>query len=249
MLTKQEQEILDNAPEGATHYLTSNEFGSSYAIYNLGDYDTFDNKSLVSGFVWSMKYDLADLRKKQGKTVVDAVNHFKCELVVGRSAEFVTYDSYANGYGIGSVLSEKKTRVCTIEEFNQCVKEMSEVAGKNAYEAYATHEKTPLEPINPRTKVEYVKVTDSIFNLQPDLDAGEIYLKVGDNDEFNPIKGESTLAYAFEQDKLYRKVETEIKTEKRWIIYNSRGEFCSEHDHEYKPFDKSLQVIEIEVEV
>lgn len=39
------------------------------------------------------------------------------------------------------------------------------------------------------------------------------------------------------------------KKEKRWIVYNAKGEFCSEHDFEYIPVDKSVQVFEIEIEV
>ncbi len=59
MLSKQEQEILDNAPEGATHYVI-------HAI--TGDYLTYrkDNEELGG---WCLTRSLAELRKKQRSVI------------------------------------------------------------------------------------------------------------------------------------------------------------------------------------
>lgn len=65
------------------------------------------------------------------------------------------------------------------------------------------------KPIKPRTKVEYVKVEDSIFHLQPDLVAGELYSRNADG-EYEQIIGEYALTYHCATGRIYRKVETEI---------------------------------------
>ena len=60
-----------------------------------------------------------------------------------------------------------------------------------------------------RGKVEWVKVGESIFDLQHDLVDGKLfYLDVDDN--HYPINNESQLVYRFDLDGVYRKVETEI---------------------------------------
>ncbi len=54
-------------------------------------------------------------------------------------------------------------------------------------------------------KVEYVRVTDSIFNLKPDLDAGELYC--GTCDGYSVIDKELTLMGNLYEMNVYRKVE------------------------------------------
>lgn len=73
MLTKQEQKILDDAPEGAKYYSHQQKlyfsimFDGELGFYQGGKWN------LASGsFAWGNKIDLSDLRKKQRKTVVDA---------------------------------------------------------------------------------------------------------------------------------------------------------------------------------
>ena len=67
-----------------------------------------------------------------------------------------------------------------------------------------------------RGKVEYVKVEDSIFDLQHDLVDGKLfYLDVDDN--HYPINNESQLVYRFDLDGVYRKVETEIDERQEFI--------------------------------
>jgi hypothetical protein len=67
----------------------------------------------------------------------------------------------------------------------------------------------------PRTKTEYVKVTDSIFDLQVDFERGELWF-FKPVDFFNPVKRYMTikciiqLAELIETKNVYRKVETEI---------------------------------------
>lgn len=105
MLTKQEQEILDNAPKGVSHYMIMNKAGS-------------------------VMCDLVDLRKK-GKTVWDAVN--KC---YSQDGIVLGVGWYINQIG---AISFNGAQVCTIEEFNQHVKEMSEFAGVDKYIDYISY--------------------------------------------------------------------------------------------------------------
>ena len=57
------------------------------------------------------------------------------------------------------------------------------------------------------TRTEYVKVTDSIFNLKSDFEKGEFYEKVIG---YHKIDSEGYLAGAWSDGNLYRKVEREI---------------------------------------
>ena len=242
MLNKQEQEILDNAPEGATHWMAHKIHGVKYLVESG---DEFHNLNRMGIYLSEWKpASLADLRKKQGKQVWDAVNYFEGDL---RGHSFV-YEGRCNGmFKCNEECVNDYKFVCTVEEFNQCVKDMSEFCNVASLSDYTRATKTPLEPVKPRTRVEYVKVVDSIFHLQPDLIAGELFCNTCDG--YEVIDKELTLMNALYEMNLYRKVETEIKTEKRWLVYNGKSEFCSEHDYKYEPAGKECQVIEITVEI
>jgi len=159
MLNKQEQKILDNAPEWATHIMSQDSFESEYAIHSEGVY--YDNKDhshyAPRGAAFMPSWnptDLADLRNKQGKTVADAVSYH------GADASFLTsgYLIYMNNtWSQASGGDWDEFKVCTIEEFNQCVKEMSEFSGHNdltRYQGFLSYAKqnsleTKLEPVKP----------------------------------------------------------------------------------------------------
>lgn len=68
----------------------------------------------------------------------------------------------------------------------------------------------------PRTKVEYVKVEDSIFDLRSSLESGELYYKDID-DKFYEISGESQLVNCFDSSCVYRRIETEITERDEFI--------------------------------
>lgn len=102
------------------------------------------------------------------------------------------------------------------------------------------------KPQPKRMKIEYVKVVGvDIFDCIG-LGNGGVHQKLGNGtfSELNLIDDMFTY-----RNELYRKVETEIKEEKRWIVYSPTGEFCSEHDYEFKTTNETLQVIEITIEV
>jgi hypothetical protein len=103
---------------------------------------------------------------------------------------------------------------------------------KIAIEAYLADLRKKQEPIKPRMKVEYVRVVDSIFDLKDDLLAGNLYWKDSDGSfkvlikrAVVSMKDDIKFAAAFMGDNLYRKVETEIKTEKQKIINELTDEF------------------------
>lgn len=62
----------------------------------------------------------------------------------------------------------------------------------------------------PRMKTEYVKVTDSIFGLGADFAKGELYYPGSVQGQFIVIDDTILLAQLIEDEKVYRKVETEI---------------------------------------
>lgn len=57
------------------------------------------------------------------------------------------------------------------------------------------------------TRTEYVKVTDSIFDLKADFEKGELYEK---DSGYCKLISESDFAFAYRENAIYRKVEREI---------------------------------------
>ena len=76
-----------------------------------------------------------------------------------------------------------------------------------------------MSPISqePRTKVEYVEVTDSIFDLRPDFEAGELFSKVNHARDYSTINNTQTLAQALHQSCCYRRIETPITEREAFI--------------------------------
>lgn len=146
MLTKQEQEILLNAPEGAEYYYR----------------DPNTDKYYYSKFSGQARLDT--LRKKQGKTVVDAVNYFKgvdsssdCTHIVTPTKLNTLHQQGLLEFDICNADNARWDNVCTVEEFNQCVKDMSEARWINesgdffCYESYKEDYQEPTK----HTKVEW----------------------------------------------------------------------------------------------
>ena len=78
---------------------------------------------------------------------------------------------------------------------------------------YSTYQEAKIPK---RMKVEYVKVEDSIFDLQHDLVDGNLFYQ-GPNDSHYLINTERHLVYCFDSDCVYRKVETEIDERQEFI--------------------------------
>lgn len=96
-----------------------------------------------------------------------------------------------------------------------------------------------LEEKKPRTKVEYVEVTDSIFDLRPDFEAGELFSKVNHARDYSTINNTQTLAQALHQSCCYRRIETPITWKEE--LYDYLDSSCEMSDD----FDDSF-TIEIE---
>lgn len=75
-----------------------------------------------------------------------------------------------------------------------------------------------------RVKVDYVKVEDSIFDLRPYFEAGELYFRwLGNGEEgsggvgYDKITTESMLLCRYEEGRLLRRIETEITERDEFI--------------------------------
>jgi hypothetical protein len=247
MITEAEQKILDNAPEGAVYY--------GYDIRK----DVFYSKSQMANNVLSLN-SLADLRKKQGKTVVDAVNHYEAGAVkVG-----------TNGWHIGLMSDNifyKSELVCSIEEVKQCIKEMAEarwLVGSSCdhtknidsgacFFDFEQYKKDYKEQIKPRINVDYVECDNLQYALN-DFELNEGVELYRCNDGRTRIRSVKSLAQAYGEDRLFRKVETEIKTEKRWIVIDPNKKALSTmmllgSERDALSYPNGGQVIEITVEV
>lgn len=252
MLTSKEQEILDGAPDWAECVIQSkNNMMVTYAKYNGCCCALFldNNNGEYAYGLWTVIHNLADLRKKQGKTVWDAVNYFEGEMMNHTRSEAQIFYSDA-GYNIGA----SGILICTIEEFNQCVDGLSKYANKKVgchsphtdYN-YEQHKKDYAQP-KPRTKVEYVKVdkdaeggaywecardfAENEVNLlvartNPEACCVMSWMNISDNDE---------LLRQYKEGKIYRKVEREITWQDEVI------EFCGKKSIKIgAPFDSKNQ--------
>ena len=74
-----------------------------------------------------------------------------------------------------------------------------------------------LEEKKPRTKVEYVKVADSIFDLRHDFEAGELFSRVNHARDYSAINNTQTLAQALHQMCCYRCIETPMTEREAFI--------------------------------
>lgn len=67
-----------------------------------------------------------------------------------------------------------------------------------------------------RTKVEYVRVTESIFDLKDELHRGELYYTFGDEEWFT-FNDEPSLVAGFKEKNIYRRIETPITERDEFI--------------------------------
>lgn len=82
--------------------------------------------------------------------------------------------------------------------------------------------KLTLLDLKPRTRTEYEKVTESIFDLRDEFERGELYCKHEDAREYTQITNTQTLAQALHSGICYRKVEKEIDERREFIDELSR---------------------------
>ena len=159
--------------------------------------------------------------RKQGKTVVDAVN----KLGVSCLYKYVNYSIVGDCFSItdNHEVADNYYRVCAIEEFNRCVKEMSNFAGVDGfvqYQAWLSYanqnglDKT-LEPSKPRTKVEYVKVDKNVeggayWECAREFAEGLVGTFWRDGRRGMMIQDNEQLLSNYKKGSLYRKVVTEI---------------------------------------
>lgn len=263
MITKAEQDILDNAPEGSEYYC------AVHGIYCAGYLNADKSKIYpmqASGWEWKDicqtdidRFDsLADLRKKQAKpkTVIDAVN-----FCYSSGALLICGGWYLNQV---DAISFSGAQVCTIVEFNQCVDDLANWANKplpstpTACFDYAQHKLDNPVDVK-RMKVDYVKVDfEYTWEVIKEFEMGDssFYTNVSHETYGQLYDAGDILKYI---NRLYRKVETEIKTEKRWVGVNVKsGGLTSFHYATYKALcerahnvygNPNWQIIEITVEV
>ncbi len=87
-----------------------------------------------------------------------------------------------------------------------------------------------------RTKIEYVKVT---VKEAKEFHVDELFFYWGD-DNYVALKDVDSQTFIINQHKLRRKVKTEIKTEKRWVVVNvkNNSDWAAVRRHRGMPFLK-----------
>lgn len=84
-----------------------------------------------------------------------------------------------------------------------------DTAGSGWYN-YTNSRRLTLSDLKPRTRTEYVKVTESIFGLRDEFERGELYHKFEHAREHSKVKNTESLSQALNNGCCYRKVEKEI---------------------------------------
>ncbi|CAL9954898.1 hypothetical protein VPHK63_0003 [Vibrio phage K63] len=86
---------------------------------------------------------------------------------------------------------------------------------------YLDLKRLTLSDLKPRTRTEYEKVTESIFDLRDEFERGELYWwyesDCKDKSEFVEIRSEYDLSTYFAKGNIYRKVEKEIDERQEFI--------------------------------
>lgn len=68
-----------------------------------------------------------------------------------------------------------------------------------------------LSDLKPRTKVEYKKVTESIFDLKDEFESGNLFFKADTDSEYHRVDAIKVLGLNFDKSNLYRKVERQVE--------------------------------------
>lgn len=95
-----------------------------------------------------------------------------------------------------------------------------------------------VNPQPKRTRTEYEKVTESIFDLRDEFERGELYWwyesDCKDKSEFVGIRSEYDLSTYFAKGNIYRKVEKEIDERQEFVERAiSEIESCNAHEPSY----------------
>jgi len=199
MLTKQEQEILDNAPDGYDMYVSS-----GYYIDSKHGQSSVDGRMprcmlITDETEYDRALPLADLSKKQGKTVVELFDGHRYSFYVDDNLHIGMYIILRNAF----FDADTGNKICG--------------AGQATNIKLKPELLTPVAPITqlkPRTKVEYVKVDNTPREIYQMLLTGdELYVNKEDKIYFDGeqfMRDDSRITYIKQDNNIYRKVETEI---------------------------------------
>lgn len=174
MITEAEQKILDNAPEWATHHMSHDVEDDDYAVLIDGSY--YDNTKIQNpplgaeyGNTWHI-IPLADIRKKQGETVVDEKPVYTQAMkdageipVIGM--EVLIHDEHDIWGDAKIFLSEKSTVMAT---FNSLAKDKPLMVSVSLDTGLSCCFRVDMcKPIDTRTpeQKQVDKVTEIMFNL------------------------------------------------------------------------------------
>ena len=163
MLNKQELEntyIINDSSEKLNLYMKALEEAGANMCAGITIKDEWKKRSVIYydklvGYDYCVKLGdcpceikshlkqltLSDLRNKQCMEVWDAVNYYQADLPSESSYEngdvnFIHEAMLVDGCFTSTARQFDCELVCTIEEFNQCVKEMSEFVGADAFVRY-----------------------------------------------------------------------------------------------------------------
>lgn len=148
-LTRAEkQKILMNSVVGDEYYSINPEKALCYySNIKHGSYSfryVDDHVESQGGYPCLQYLSLADLRKElERKTVWDAVNYFHADLELCIDSYVIYKDKRFSVVDFGDWMEFK---VCELEEFNQCVCDLSINGKPELFEMYQKSDKTLLEP-------------------------------------------------------------------------------------------------------
>jgi hypothetical protein len=233
MNTEQEQKILDNAPDGATHYSKCDTKPVYYkditAISYLWHFGSWCNGS---GEPCNGLNPLADLSDKQGKTVVELFDGCKYSFYVNDKPYIGIYKIVREAFfnadtgnkicgsfeavdiKLKSDPNAPDVPITPLEPAKPRTEESAAVDTLNnlGYKWHGGEQwKPPLvKVVKPRMKVDYVKLTGDFWEVAKEYQEGKLFYKLTETGIIDTLE---QLVNLYKSDNIYRKVETEITRE------------------------------------
>ena len=79
-----------------------------------------------------------------------------------------------------------------------------------------------------KTRIEWVKVTDSIFDLRADFECKELFYKWDGN--YSLVHDEAELLYSYKEKRLYRRIENEVTWQEEATKFIDNAEYLGRKD-------------------
>lgn len=121
------------------------------------------------------------------------------------------YVDFINSFGIGNKIMEVEKSALALEVCRRGDRWAALWIVHSLTALDSESVKLTLSDLKPRTKVEYEKVTESIFDLKDEFESGNLFFKADTDGEYHRVDAIKVLGLNFDKSNLYRKVERPVE--------------------------------------